>query len=70
MTTRFKPNIDGKGRFARAVWGTVVIGLGVFAGLGFDPWLGGALVLFGGFAWCETARGWCVMRACGIKTRW
>jgi hypothetical protein len=32
-------------------------------------WLGGALMVFGAFALFEAKRGWCVARACGIKTR-
>jgi hypothetical protein len=28
-----------------------------------------ALVAAGGFAFYEAVRGWCVMRACGIKTK-
>jgi hypothetical protein len=31
-----------------------------------------AILLFigGGFVWFEAARGWCMMRACGVKTKW
>jgi len=33
-------------------------------------WAGLISIFGGGFAWFEAARGWCVMRACGIKTKW
>ena len=29
-----------------------------------------AAILAGGFAWLEAVRGWCIVRACGIKTKW
>lgn len=35
----------------------------------FNTWLGVTLILSGGFMLFEAVRGWCVMRACGIKTR-
>lgn len=69
MMTRFlKPNIDGKGRLVR-----LVIAFLLFAGAGFaftvSIWLVLALAASGAFVLFEALRGWCVMRACGIKTR-
>jgi len=32
-------------------------------------WICGALLVAGAFALYEAARGWCLMRACGIKTK-
>jgi hypothetical protein len=68
MRNFFARNIDRRGRIMRAVWG---FGL-IFPGLlisGPHMWLSVALVVAGAFALCEAARGWCLMRACGIKTK-
>jgi len=62
------PNITGRGRVARAIWGVLLI---VGASLLFSHSRVASLVLgaAGGFALFEAVRGWCVVRACGIKTR-
>ena len=64
----FPPNIDRKGRIIRAI-----IGLGFFvSALLVGPvvwWLGVLFAIGALFTWFEAARGWCVARACGIKTR-
>jgi hypothetical protein len=64
---RFSPNLDGKGRLLRAV---LALGLFIGAGFGFTSsiWLGLALFVAGLFVAFEAVRGWCVVRACGIKT--
>jgi hypothetical protein len=64
----FSKNIDWRGRLVRAVWGAVLIVAGVLL-WERSRWACLALVVFGVFALYEAARGWCVMRACGIKTR-
>jgi hypothetical protein len=68
MTQFLKPNIDGKGRLVRLV-GALLL----FAGAGFaftvSIWLVLALAAAGAFVLFEALRGWCVLRACGIKTR-
>ena len=33
-------------------------------------WLGILIILSAGFVLFEAVRGWCIMRACGIKTRY
>jgi len=66
----FSPNIDGRGRIVRAAYGGLMVVLGGYLGLADSPWLGLVALLAGGFAWFEAARGWCVLRACGVKTRW
>ena len=68
MKSFLSPNIETKGRLVRGVG---ALGLLVGAGLGFavSVWLGLLLLasgLFGGF---EALRGWCFLRACGIKTK-
>ena len=67
MKSLFPPNIGNRGRLLR---GLIAAGLFVGAWFGFAiaTWLGIALVASGGFALFEALRGWCALRACGIKT--
>ena len=63
----FRPNIDGRGRWWRALMGLLLLaGAGAAYRL---PALAVGLALSGGFVLFEAWRGWCVLRACGIKTR-
>jgi hypothetical protein len=64
----FARNIDWRGRLARAVWGLLLIGLAI-ALFSRSRWAFGLLLASGIFALFEAFRGWCVMRACGIKTK-
>ena len=68
MRNFFVRNIDRRGRIVRALWGFALIFPGLL-NLGRHPWLGVALLAAGGFALYEAVRGWCVLRACGIKTK-
>jgi hypothetical protein len=68
MGNFFSPNIGRGGRIARAVWGAALIAVGLLIS-GSHPWACVGLVAFGVFALYEAARGWCVVRACGIKTK-
>jgi hypothetical protein len=68
MRNFFARNIDRRGRIARAVWGVALIIAGLLL-WAHDRWICFTLVAAGGFALYEAARGWCVMRACGIKTK-
>jgi len=70
-----KPNIERAGRIARAISGTLCVIGGVACILGAWPeavvwrWvLAAALVVFGVFQWFEARKGWCAVRACGIRT--
>lgn len=65
----FKPNIHRTGRVIRAGWGLACLGGAWLAG-GYAWWLAGLLAVLGAFALFEAARGWCVVRACGVKTKW
>ena len=68
MKSFFRPNLKRQGRIARGVIGT----LGLIAGIvlvDFFLWLGLVFVLAGLFAIYEALSGWCVARACGIKTK-
>ena len=64
----FKTNIDRRGRIARTVWGVLTTGGGI-ALLSWNRWAGSVLIAVGVFSFFEAARGWCVVRACGIKTK-
>ena len=64
----FARNIDRRGRLVRAVWGASLIIAGLLL-WGRSRWICLALIACGVFALYEAARGWCLMRACGIKTR-
>jgi uncharacterized membrane protein len=64
----FSRNIDRRGRIVRGAWGTALIIAGLLLA-GHHQWLCLALITAGAFALYEAARGWCLMRACGIKTR-
>lgn len=68
MKNYFSPNISNKGRLVR---GLVALALLVGAGFGFllSVWLGAALLASGAVALFEALRGWCALRACGIKTK-
>ena len=68
MRNFFARNIDRRGRIARAVWGIALIIAGLLLGAK-SRWACLALVVAGAFALYEAARGWCLMRACGIKTK-
>ncbi len=64
-----QPNIDRKGRIARSITG-VIFAIGAGAAFGQRVWwLGGLLLFSAGFCFFEAKRSWCVMRACGIKTK-
>jgi hypothetical protein len=68
MKRFFARNIGKPGRLVR---GLAAVGLLIGAGFGFasSAGLGFALLGAGLFVGFEALRGWCVMRACGIKTR-
>ena len=68
MGNFFARNIDRRGRIARAVWGVALIIAGVLLSAR-SGWACVFLVAFGVFALYEAARAWCLMRACGIKTK-
>ena len=68
MKPLFARNLSNTGRIVRAL-GALALLIG--AGFGFfaSVWLGTGLAIGGVFVLFEALRGWCVMRACGIKTR-
>lgn len=68
MSNFFERNIEKKGRIFRGCVAAVFLLGGLYA-LTQVWWLGLVLFVGGGFALFEAMRGWCFMRACGIKTR-
>ena len=68
MKPLFSRNINNRGRL---VLGLGALALFVAAGFGFltTLWLGVLLTVAGVFGLFEAFRGWCVLRACGIKTK-
>lgn len=68
MKSFFSPNIDNRGRLVRGL-GALALLIGAAFGFQVSIWLGLALVASGGFVLFEALRGWCALRACGIKTK-
>jgi hypothetical protein len=63
------PNIDWRGRLARAIYGAAMLAAAWFL-RHYGAWVIGVLAGSGIFAFYEALRGWCVLRACGIKTKY
>ena len=69
MNRFFSRNLDFRGRMARGVIGTICLIAGIVIAGDFLLWLGLIFVVAGLFALFEAVRGWCIARACGIKTK-
>ncbi len=69
MKNFFQPNIDHKGRIFRAIIGTLCLITGVIIFSQVERWAGLILVGVGLFAIFEVVSKWCILRACGIKTK-
>ncbi len=63
----FAPNIDTKGRIARAV-GALALAIAGAVLWPLSRIAAGLLAAGSAFMFFEAARGWCAVRACGIKT--
>ncbi len=68
MSNFFRPNIGKQGRIARGVVGTICLIAGIVL-VDFVLWLGLIFVVAGLFAIYEALRGWCLARACGVRTK-
>jgi hypothetical protein len=68
MSRFFRPNLDYRGRMARGVIGALCLIAGIIV-VDYALWLGLIFVAAGLFALFEAIRGWCLVRACGIKTK-
>jgi hypothetical protein len=69
MKKFFAPNITRAGRITRAIFATLLLVGGIMAVVNQNLGLGVTLFLASAFVFFEAVRGWCVMRACGIKTK-
>ena len=68
MSNFFRPNIKRQGRIARGAIGSLCLIAGIIL-VDVRLWLGLIFVVAGLFAIFEAVRGWCLARACGIKTK-
>jgi hypothetical protein len=68
MSKFFRPNIRRSGRIARGVTGTICLIAGIVL-VDESLTLGLVFVSAGLFAIFEAVRGWCLVRACGLKTK-
>ena len=69
MSRFFRPNLDYRGRMARGVIGAFCLIAGIIVAGDVEWWIGLIFVAAGLFALFEAIRGWCLVRACGIKTK-
>ena len=69
MKKFFSPNIGPAGRAIRGLIAVVLFVASYFA-YQVSFWLCILLLVNGGFAVFEALRGWCALRACGVKTRY
>jgi hypothetical protein len=68
MSQFFRRNIKRHGRIARGVTGSISLIAGIIT-VDYLLWLGLLFVVAGLFAISEALSGWCVVRACGLKTK-
>ena len=68
MNRFFEPNINHRGRMARGVMGALCLIAGIIV-TDYLLWLGLVLVAAGLFAITEAVMRWCLVRACGLKTK-
>ena len=65
----FQPNLETPGRLIRAGLSVLLFISAVIAWQHSRP-LSIALAMGGAFTAFEAARGWCAVRACGVKTKY
>ena len=63
-----RPNLDTKGRIIRAI-GALVMAVAAILAWPHSRAAGIALAGSALFVAFEAARGWCALRACGVKTK-
>ena len=69
MSRFFRPNLDRHGRMARGVIGALCLIAGIIVAGDVEWWVGLIFVVAGLFAIVEAISRWCVVRACGIRTK-
>jgi hypothetical protein len=68
MQKFFAPNLQVEGRVARGMI-ALIFGIGAVITLRWSRRLSFLLFLSALFTLYEVSRGWCVVRACGIRTK-
>jgi apolipoprotein N-acyltransferase len=68
MKRFFSRNIEREGRVSRA-WTALFLFVAAGVAFCFSVWAGAILGVAALFTLIEAWRGWCVLRACGIKTK-
>jgi len=68
MSRFFSRNLEFRGRLVRGVLGAIALITGIILA-DVHLWVCLALVGLGLFGIFEAVRGWCLMRACGIRTK-
>ncbi len=68
MKLSFKPNITRAGRIVRGAWAGLMLAASAWS-FAHSIWIALVFALAGCVAIFEALRGWCVLRACGIRTR-
>lgn len=68
MNRFFSRNIGFQGRIVRGVLGALLLIAGIIMA-DHELWICLLLVSIGLFVLFEAVRGWCLARACGIKTK-
>jgi hypothetical protein len=64
-------HLTTKGRIIRGAIAFVVLGIAAYGYFeDWSPWLWIPIVALGLFVAFEAIKGWCVARACGIKTKY
>jgi hypothetical protein len=68
MKKFFTPNLENRGRVARGVTGAILLAAALVSIPLGRRW---SLLLVASalFTFYEASRGWCVLRACGIRTK-
>lgn len=64
----FRANLDSKGRIIRAVI-ALALAIGCIAAWWHSKTVAAILGISALFVAFEAARGWCALRACGLKTK-
>lgn len=68
MKKFFARNLETRGRVVRGIAGVALLVMGV-ALCGVNVLAAVVSIVCGVFVLFEAVRGWCLMRACGIKTK-
>jgi hypothetical protein len=68
MKKFFAQNITGSGRLVRGLVALVLVS-GAILAFSSSLWLGLVLLGLGVFVAFEALRGWCFLRACGLRTK-